>query len=101
MGISAEVTSFHTIKPLDREYLASLSQRVKLIVTVEEHGCIGGFGSAVAEWRSMASAKIDHLIIGIDDVFMHEVGSQQYAREKFGLTAENIVNKITQKLNRK
>ncbi len=101
VGVSAEVTSFHTIKPLDKEYLASLAQRVKLIVTIEEHGCIGGFSSAVAEWRSMAQANIDHLFIGIDDVFMHEVGSQQYAREKFGLTAQNIVNKINQKLNLK
>ena len=27
---------------------------------------------------------------GTDDVFMHEVGSQAYARKKYGLTADNI-----------
>ena len=29
---------------------------------------------------------------------MHEVGSQEYARRKFGLTAENIAGKVLAKL---
>ena len=51
-GIYAEVVSFHTVKPLDESYLQSASARFKLLVTVEEHSRIGGFGSAVSEWRS-------------------------------------------------
>jgi transketolase len=31
---------------------------------------------------------------GVDDEFMHEVGSQNYAREKYGLTSENIVLQV-------
>ena len=31
---------------------------------------------------------------GTDDEFMHEVGSQNYAREKYGLTAENISSQV-------
>lgn len=94
-GISAEIVSFHTIKPLDKTYLESLDGRFRLVVSVEEHGRIGGFGSAIAEWRSITKSSIDHLIIGIDDVFMHEVGSQEYARKKFGLNAESIFEKIS------
>jgi len=89
-GVSAEVVSFHTVKPLDVDYLQEATKRFKLIATVEEHSRIGGFGSAVAEWRMSHHHKIDQISFGTDDVFMHEVGSQAYARNKFGLTAEKM-----------
>jgi transketolase len=89
-GISAEVVSFHTVKPLDADYLQQAAARFKLLVTVEEHSRIGGFSSAVAEWRMAQPRNVAQLGFGTDDVFMHEVGSQAYARKKFGLTADNI-----------
>lgn len=89
-GISAEVVSFHTVKPLDADYLQQAASRFKLLVTVEEHSRIGGFGSAVAEWRMAQPLNVAQLAFGTEDVFMHEVGSQTYARKKFGLTADNI-----------
>jgi transketolase len=92
-GVSAEVVSFHTVKPLDSDYLAEAATRFKMLVTVEEHSRIGGFGSAVAEWRMAQPHSVRQLGFGTDDVFMHEVGSQAYARKKFGLTAENIATK--------
>lgn len=89
-GISAEVVSFHTVKPLDADYLQQAASRFKLLVTVEEHSRIGGFGSAVAEWRMAQPRNVAQLGFGTDDVFMHEVGTQAYARKKYGLTADNI-----------
>lgn len=89
-GISAEVVSFHTVKPLDADYLQQAATRFKLLVTVEEHSRIGGFGSAVAEWRMSQPVNVAQLGFGTDDVFMHEVGSQAYARKKYGLTSDNI-----------
>jgi transketolase len=98
-GKSVEVVSFHTVKPLDHEYLQNASNRFKLIVTVEEHSRIGGFGSAVAEWRMDQKSQLTQLSFGTDDEFMHEVGSQAYARRKFGLTAENIASKTLSAIN--
>jgi len=89
-GVFAEVVSFHTVKPLDTDYLQLAASRFKLLVTVEEHSRIGGFGSAVAEWRMALVRNVAQLAFGTDDVFMHEVGSQAYARKKYGLTADNI-----------
>jgi transketolase len=89
-GVSVEVVSFHTVKPLDVDYLQEATKRFKLIASVEEHSRIGGLGSAVAEWRMSHHYKIDQISFGTDDVFMHEVGSQAYARNKFGLTAEKM-----------
>ena len=93
-GISAEVVSFHTVKPLDESYLQNASARLQLLVTVEEHSRIGGFGSAVSEWRSFTNCAVQQISMGTDDEFMHEVGSQNYAREKYGLTAENIAARV-------
>lgn len=89
-GISAEVVSFHTVKPLDADYLSQAAGRFKLLVTVEEHSRIGGFGSAVSEWRMSQPGNIRQLGFGTADEFMHEIGSQVYARTKYGLTAANM-----------
>lgn len=92
-GVSAEVVSFHTVKPLDAEYLQQAAKRFKLLVTVEEHSRIGGFGSAVAEWRMAQPDNVRQLSFGTDDEFMHEIGSQVYARKKYGLTADNMATR--------
>lgn len=97
-GISAEVVSFHTVKPLDESYLQNASARLQLLVTVEEHSRIGGFGSAVSEWRSSTNCAVQQLILGTDDEFMHEVGSQSYARKKYDLTAEGIAARVVESL---
>lgn len=99
-GISARVESFHTIKPLDTEALADIFDKIKVVASVEEHGRIGGLGGAIAEWLATVDAPRGKLItFATDDVFMHEVGSTQYARSKFGLTAENIVSRVSSSLD--
>ena len=55
---------------------------------------IGGFGSAVSEWRSFTNCAAQQISLGTDDEFMHEVGSQNYARKKYGLTAEHIAARV-------
>jgi transketolase len=99
-GISTEVVSFHTIKPLDADYLRKAAKQFKLLVTIEEHGLIGGLGSAVAEWCAKESQAVPLLTFGTPDEFMHEIGSQEYAREKYGLVADNIAASVVAKLNR-
>ena len=98
-NISAEVVSFHTIKPLDIDYLQLASKRCKLLVSIEEHGLIGGFGGAVAEWCARESHRTPLLSIGTPDEFMHEIGSQEYARAKYGLFAENIAAKVAARMS--
>lgn len=98
-GISARVESFHTVKPIDADRLAEVFAAYPVVATIEEHGRIGGLGGAVAEWlAAQDSARGRLLSFGTDDVFMHEVGSTQYARNKFGLTAENISQTVAARL---
>lgn len=98
-GISARVESFHTVKPLDEATLSEVFQRYPLVAVAEEHSRIGGLGGAVAEWlatRQKPQAQL--LAFGTDDAFMHEVGSTEYARKKFGLTADNIAQQVEARL---
>lgn len=90
-GLSAALVSAPCIKPFDEEFLARAFARYRLVATVEEHSRIGGLGSLVAEWRARQPTEGARLLsFGADDCFMHEIGSQEYARSLHGLTAENI-----------
>ncbi|HEX2548475.1 MAG TPA: transketolase C-terminal domain-containing protein [Gammaproteobacteria bacterium] len=99
-GISAGIASFPFIKPLDVAFLNWAADKFRLLISIEEHGLIGGFGSAIAEWNIHRDHPTSILNIGTPDEFMHETGSQAYARQKYGLVAKNIAEKILQKLKR-
>ena len=98
-GISAEVVSFHTVKPLDEARLADAFSRFELVATLEEHSLLGGFGSAVAEW------VIDHGVrprgfirVGTPDKFYKLSGEQEFAREQLALTGHQIAQRVASAL---
>lgn len=98
-GVDASVVSFHTVKPLDEALLGELVEAVPLIVTLEEHSLIGGFGSAVAEWFVDGGPRKARLLrVGTRDEFMHEAGGQGYAREWYGLTPEIVAGRALSEL---
>lgn len=100
-GISAELVSFHTVKPLDESYLAAAFARFKVVATLEEHGLAGGFGSAVAEWASDRDGlKAKLCRVGSSDEFLHECGEQEHARRHFGLDGASIAAKVLRRLGR-
>jgi len=99
-GISAEVVSFHTVKPLDEEKLKQAFARFKLVATLEEHSLIGGFGAAVSEWLvDTETAPKKFLRFGTPDAFFKKSGEQEYAREMLGLTGHQIADKIIHALH--
>ncbi|MBF0559235.1 MAG: transketolase [Nitrospirae bacterium] len=94
-GISVRVESFHTVKPLDAGLLEDISRGCRLVATIEEHSLIGGLGGAVAEWMAdNGPSKASLLRFGTEDRFLGRVGSQEYARACYGLTADVISEKI-------
>lgn len=93
-GISVAVINARFVKPLDRELIGSLAEKVGRIITVEEHVLSGGFGSAVLEFLAtldIANLKVRR--IGIPDSFI-EQGSQSYLRARYGLDAYGIERAI-------
>lgn len=92
-GVAVEQYSFPTVKPLDQSLIVELMQRNNLIVTVEEHNIVGGFGSAVAEVMAEHASTCRLLRIGIPDLYSVRVGSQKYLRAQYGLDAQAIVER--------
>jgi transketolase len=99
-GISAEVVSFHTVKPLDEEKLEQAFARFKLVATIEEHSLIGGFGAAVSEWLADTGTQPKKFLrFGTPDAFFKKSGEQENAREMLGLSAHQIADKIIHALH--
>ncbi len=98
-GVDARVESFHTVKPLDEPRLGELFTGYRVVATVEEHSVIGGLGGGVAEWLARQGHVKGRLIqFGTADEFLHEIGTQTYARARFGLTAESIAHRVIESL---
>lgn len=92
-SISAAVVNMHTIKPLDTAAIEAACRSSKMIVTVEEHGKIGGLGSAVAEHKSTLSHSPKQLFIGLPDTF-GKMADYKYLLDKYGLTSTKIAESI-------
>jgi len=93
-GISATVVNMHTIKPIDTSVIEKVCKFSKLVVTVEEHSTIGGLGSAVAEFKTTLKKSPPQIFIGLPDNYGSS-GAYAYLLEKHGLTAEQIVERIS------
>lgn len=98
-NISAAILNVFTIKPIDREAIIEAAESTGAVVTVENHNIHNGLGSAVAEVLGEGSPVPMHRI-GIKDEF-GEVGSVDYLKKRFGLTAENIVKQTEAIIKRK
>lgn len=89
-----------SVKPLDEATLAKVFADSALVVTIEEHSRLGGFGGAIAEWvvdqPTPPAARL--LRLGTPDAFLHRTGTQDYARSITGLTPEAIVDAVEQTL---
>jgi transketolase len=94
-GINPALYTFPTVKPIDKETIVECSNQYDLLVTVEEHNIIGGFGSAISEVMAELPAPRARVIkVGLDDKYSSIVGTQKYLRDVYGMSARKIVDKI-------
>ena len=92
IGINARVVDIITIKPIDKELVIDCAKTTNAIVVCENANVIGGLGSAVCDITA-EHYPVHVEKIGIQDEFGC-VGNEQFLREKYGLTVENIVEKV-------
>lgn len=94
-GIEAEVVNIHTIKPIDRELIARVAFSHGKIVTVEDHGIVGGLGSAVSEVvAELGRGRVKR--VAVED--FAESGDPAGLYKKYGLSEENIAAKALELL---
>lgn len=94
-GLSIAVVDARFVKPLDSELILSLAEKVSFVITAEENALQGGFGAAVLELFSDHGVVLPVSRVGIPDHFI-EQGSQAELRDRLGLTAAGLCEKIVQ-----
>lgn len=93
-GLKVAQYSFPTVKPLDTDTIRKCAQQSRLLVSIEEHNIVGGFGSAVAEVLADMGNSPRLLRCGISDEYCIRVGNQQFLRDVYGLNAPSIYERI-------
>ncbi|MDR0491453.1 MAG: transketolase family protein [Oscillospiraceae bacterium] len=88
-NISARVVDMFTWKPIDAGLIEGCARSTGAFVTAENHNIFGGLGSAVAEVLC-ATQPVPLEMVGVNDRF-GQVGTEDFLREEYGLTAIEIV----------
>lgn len=81
------------LKPFDEAGALEIARSYDSVITVEEHNVVGGLGSAFADFlagqRTVRTAQL--LKLGLRDTYTSVVGSQDYLRRHYHLSAADIV----------
>ena len=91
-GISAGVLHVPSIKPVNKEEIVKAAEKVKLVVTVEEHSIYGGLGGLVAEILSEASPR-RVIRFGIEDRW-GESAPNDYLLDAFRMSPARLSERI-------
>jgi len=88
-GLTVAHFDMRFVKPLDEVRLHYIFREFPKIITIEEGTVTGGFGSAVAEFKSAYNYSSQLKIMGIPDRFI-EHGTIEQLYKECGLDAESI-----------
>lgn len=81
------------VKPVDEKMLDKLAQDHRMIVTMEENVCAGGFGSRVSLYMHQHHPEVKVLICALPDQFI-EHGNPEKLKEKAGIDAKSVYRRI-------
>lgn len=82
-------------KPIDAALHSFYARTADVVVTLEDHALMGGYGTSVMEHLSEERITTPVVRIGWPDEFIEHASSVDYLREKHGLTAENAVKLVS------
>jgi 1-deoxy-D-xylulose-5-phosphate synthase len=91
LGARPTVVNARFVKPLDGTLMRQLARSHELVVTLEDHAALAGFGSAVLE--AIEDAPVRTLRLGVPDRFV-EHGKRELLLGEVGLTAEAVAARV-------
>lgn len=97
-NVSVAVLHVPTIKPLDEQtIMAQAAKPGRLVVTAENHTCVGGLSEAVAALllRKRVSCEFD--VVSLPDEFLH-AGALPTLHDRYGISTTAMVEKIKRRL---
>jgi len=93
-GYDVAVINPRFTKPIDAGTHEFFGRAADLIVTMEDHALMGGYGSGVLEVLSEKGISTPVVRIGWPDQFIEHATTQDELRKKYGLSIENCVSKV-------
>jgi transketolase len=98
-GVKSRIIDMHTIKPIDEELILKAARETGAIVTAEEHNIVGGLGAAVCEVVS-GGCPVPVIRVGVNDEFGRS-GDAEELLKRYGLSSENLVQKVHLAMSKK
>jgi 1-deoxy-D-xylulose-5-phosphate synthase len=94
LGYDVGIVNPRFIKPLDALLTEAFGREAEVVVTLEDHVVMGGYGSAVIELLNDRRVSTRVIPIGWPDQFIEHATTVEDLRSKYGLTAQVIVEKV-------
>jgi len=99
-GVLVRLISMPVIKPLDKSAIKNAARLTKAIFTIEEHGLIGGLGTAVSEVLVEIGFNGLYKKFALPEDYNTFIGNQKYLLEKNGLSVTGISRAILKTLGK-
>ena len=93
-GYDVAVINPRFTKPIDAGTHEFFGRAADVLVTLEDHALMGGYGSAVLECFGDQGISTPVVRIGWPDRFIEHATTQEELRRKYGLSAENTVARV-------
>ena len=93
-GIYPTIMSFHTIKPLNQNYIKSIFKKYKKIVTLEDISEINGLASIFKQSAFDNNYKGKIVNFSLKDKHIKNYGNQNDLLRSHGITEKNILESI-------
>lgn len=94
LGYDTAIINPRFTKPIDEGTHSFFGQSADLVVTLEDHVLMGGYGSIVLEHFSENGIATPVIRLGWPDKFIEHASSVGYLREKHGLTPAALIERI-------
>jgi 1-deoxy-D-xylulose-5-phosphate synthase len=93
-GYDVAIVNPRFVKPLDAGVTEFFGRAADVIVTLEDHVVMGGYGSAVLELFNDKRISTPVIQVGWPDRFIEHATTVEELRNKYGLTVENTVARV-------
>jgi 1-deoxy-D-xylulose-5-phosphate synthase len=93
-GFDCALINPRFFKPIDAGTTEFFGRSADVVVTLEDHVLAGGYGSAVLELFSEKRITTPVVRVGWPDQFIEHASTVDVLRQRYGLTAANVVSRV-------
>ena len=97
-GISVQLVDMHTVSPLDIDLAVRCAQKTGTVITVEDHGIVGGLGSVVATALMEAGVSCKFKRLGAPSDDFAALGTPEMLYKHYGYDGPGIAGAVTELL---